>query len=55
MALVITAQKDKGLRQQMLELLDKKAKDRKPRWQLFFGKVTFDSDPVEYQRGLRAA
>jgi len=53
MALVITTKKNKGLRQQMLELLNKKAKSRKPRWDLFFGKVTFDSDPVEYQRSMR--
>lgn len=53
MALVITTQKDKGLRQQMQEFLKSKAKGRKKRWDLFFGKVKFGEDPVDYQRNLR--
>jgi hypothetical protein len=53
MALVITAQKDKGLRQQMQDFLKGKAKGRKKRWNLFFGKVKFGEDPVAYQRNLR--
>lgn len=53
MTLVLTAHKDNGLRQQMLELLNKKTKRRKIRWDRFFGKVSFEGDPVDYQRNLR--
>ena len=53
MTLVITTQKDKGFRQQMQEFLNTKAKARKKRWDLFFGKVKFSNDPVVYQRNLR--
>ena len=53
MVLVITAKKGKGLRQQMQELLDHKVKNKKTRWDLFFGKVTFEGSPVDYQRNLR--
>ncbi len=53
MTLVLTANKDKDLRQQMQELLNRKARRRKIKWNLFFGKVQFDTDPVDYQRNLR--
>jgi len=53
MVLVITPKKNKGLRQQMQELLSQKDKGKKHRWDLFFGKVTFEGNPVDYQRNLR--
>lgn len=53
MVLVITPKKDKSLRQQMQALLTKKGKGKTTRWDLFFGKVAFEGDPVNYQRNLR--
>jgi hypothetical protein len=53
MAVVITNDSDRTLRQQLDALLAKRSKPKSRDWKAFFGKVKLTDDPVAFQRELR--